>query len=66
MYVTHVEFIIEVNTKLLNPQNLNRHAAAIKESGTGSVPDLARQLTSKRIALTIVRKQMDLYEVTVV
>lgn len=37
--------------------------AAIKESGPGSVPDLARQLMSKRIAVSIIRKDMDDYEV---
>ena len=37
--------------------------AAIKESGPGSVPDLARQLMSKRIAVSIIRKDLDDYEV---
>lgn len=40
--------------------------AAIKESGPGSVPDLARQLMSKRIAVSIIRKDMDDYEVNFV
>ena len=60
-----VTLAYECNAKLSNFQNLNRQAATIKESGSGSVPDLARQLTSKRIAVTIVRKQMDLYEVII-
>ena len=36
--------------------------ANIRESGTGSVPDLARHLTSKKIS---VRKQMEPYEVKI-
>lgn len=40
-------------------RSLNRHVANIRESGTGSVPDLARHLTSKKIS---VRKQMEPYE----
>lgn len=43
-------------------RSLNRQTATIKESGPGSVPDLSKQLLSKRIAVTVVRKQMDLYE----
>jgi len=39
--------------------------AAIKESGPGSVPDLARQLMSKRIAVSIIRKDLDDYEVKI-
>ena len=42
---------------------MNRHMAAIKESGPGSVPDLGRQLMSKRIAVSIIRKDLDNYEV---
>ena len=40
--------------------------AAIKESGPGSAPDLARQLMSKRIAVSIIRKEMDDYEASFV
>lgn len=43
-------------------RNLNRHFAAIKESGPGSVSDLARQLTSKRIAVNVIGKDMGEYE----
>ncbi|KAK2570584.1 Dystrophin [Acropora cervicornis] len=40
-------------------RSMNRHVSNIRESGKGSVRDLARQLTSKRIS---VRKQMEPYE----
>ena len=54
---------LDSNRVLFNVQSLNRQAATIKESGSGSVPDLSKQLLSRRIAVTVVRKQMDLYEV---
>ena len=54
---------LDCDAMLVYPQSLNRHLSNIRESGTGSVPDLARQLTSKRIS---VRKQMDPYEVSFV
>ena len=60
-YLRHTS--LDSNSVLFNVQSLNRQAATIKESGSGSVPDLSKQLLSKRIAVTIVRKQVDLYEV---
>lgn len=54
---------LDSNRVLFNVQSLNRQAATIKESGSGSVLDLSKQLLSRRIAVTVVRKQMDLYEV---
>ena len=60
-YLRHTS--LDSNMVLFNVQSLNRQAATIKESGSGSVPDLSKQLLSKRIAVTVVRKQMDLYEV---
>ena len=60
-YLRHTS--LDSNSVLFNVQSLNRQTATIKESGPGSVPDLSKQLLSKRIAVTVVRKQMDLYEV---